>query len=75
MVVCVGPPPFWRSFVRRVLSRLLLLLQVLRRIPANGGIVMVNFYSDYVACSPVATLADVANHVRAGATCELARCW
>nr|UYZ39183.1 dipeptidase 1 [Pampus argenteus] len=35
---------------------------VLRRVNETGGIVMVNFYNDYVTCSKTATLSDVADH-------------
>ncbi|XP_054626878.1 dipeptidase 1 [Dunckerocampus dactyliophorus] len=35
---------------------------VLKRVNENGGIVMVNFYNDYVACSQTATLSNVADH-------------
>ncbi|XP_061889556.1 dipeptidase 1 isoform X3 [Entelurus aequoreus] len=35
---------------------------VLRRVNETGGIVMVNFYNDYVTCSQTATLSDVADH-------------
>eukprot|EP00039_Didymoeca_costata_P001516 m.53053 g.53053 ORF g.53053 m.53053 type:complete len:385 (+) comp10838_c0_seq3:296-1450(+) len=37
---------------------------VLDRIPENGGLVMVNFYSDFVCCGrPDCQLSDVANHI------------
>lgn len=40
---------------------------VLRRMPTNGGVVMVNFYSDYIKCdsnkSVAATLEHVADHI------------
>ncbi|XP_010729499.3 dipeptidase 1 [Larimichthys crocea] len=35
---------------------------VLRRVKEKRGIVMVNFYNDYVTCSKTATLSDVADH-------------
>lgn len=35
---------------------------VLRRVKEKEGIVMVNFYNDYVTCSKTATLSDVADH-------------
>ncbi|XP_053174463.1 dipeptidase 1 [Scomber japonicus] len=35
---------------------------VLRRVNATGGIVMINFYNDYVTCSKTAKLSDVADH-------------
>ncbi|XP_071344821.1 dipeptidase 1 [Trachinotus anak] len=35
---------------------------VLRRVNETGGIVMVNFYNDYVTCSKTANLSDVADH-------------
>ncbi|XP_076594124.1 dipeptidase 1 [Chaetodon auriga] len=35
---------------------------VLRRVKEKKGIVMVNFYNDYVTCSPTAKLSDVADH-------------
>ncbi|KAK2853935.1 hypothetical protein Q5P01_006596 [Channa striata] len=35
---------------------------VLRRVNETGGIVMVNFYNDYVTCSRTAKLSDVADH-------------
>jgi membrane dipeptidase len=37
--------------------------QVLRRLPANGGVVMVVFYPDFLTSREVATLGDVADHV------------
>ncbi|KAJ7380535.1 hypothetical protein OS493_009001 [Desmophyllum pertusum] len=36
---------------------------VLNRLPQNGGVVMVNFYNDYLTCSKVANLSDVADHI------------
>jgi len=38
---------------------------IIDKIPANGGIIMVNFYSDFINCtnSSAATLAQVANHI------------
>lgn len=35
---------------------------VLRRVNETKGIVMVNFYNDYVTCSNTASLSDVADH-------------
>lgn len=35
---------------------------ILRKVKEKRGIVMVNFYNDYVTCSPTANIADVANH-------------
>ncbi|PWA18986.1 hypothetical protein CCH79_00005037 [Gambusia affinis] len=35
---------------------------VLDRVNKTGGIVMVNFYNDYVTCSKTANLSDVADH-------------
>ncbi|TNN80523.1 Dipeptidase 1 [Liparis tanakae] len=35
---------------------------VLIRVKDKGGIVMVNFYNDYVTCSKTATISDVADH-------------
>ncbi|XP_051918499.1 dipeptidase 1 [Hippocampus zosterae] len=35
---------------------------VLKRVNETKGIVMVNFYNDYVSCSHTATIADVADH-------------
>ncbi|XP_070764912.1 dipeptidase 1 [Enoplosus armatus] len=35
---------------------------VLLRVNKTGGIVMVNFYNDYVTCSKTANLSDVADH-------------
>ncbi|XP_014863424.1 dipeptidase 1 [Poecilia latipinna] len=35
---------------------------VLDRLNKTGGIVMVNFYNDYVTCSTTANLSDVADH-------------
>jgi len=37
--------------------------QVLRRLPANGGVVMVVFYPDFLSGREVATIADVADHI------------
>ncbi|XP_036922335.1 dipeptidase 1 [Sturnira hondurensis] len=36
---------------------------VLRLVRKNGGLVMVNFYNDYVACKKEATLSQVADHM------------
>lgn len=36
---------------------------VLNMTKANGGIVMVNFYPPFVACSDFATISDVADHI------------
>ncbi|KAK3798089.1 hypothetical protein RRG08_034645 [Elysia crispata] len=36
---------------------------VLEIVKENKGVVMVNFYNDYVTCSPNATLNDVADHI------------
>ncbi|KAL9976697.1 hypothetical protein ACROYT_G014024 [Oculina patagonica] len=36
---------------------------VLKRLPQNGGVVMVNFYNDYLTCNKTATLSDVADHI------------
>jgi len=36
---------------------------VLKRMPSNGGVVMINFFNDYITCSPNATLQDVADHI------------
>uniref|UniRef100_A0A8C2DDL7 Dipeptidase n=1 Tax=Cyprinus carpio TaxID=7962 RepID=A0A8C2DDL7_CYPCA len=35
---------------------------VLMRVKEKRGIVMVNFYNDYVTCSPTANISDVADH-------------
>ncbi|KAG9267068.1 dipeptidase 1 [Astyanax mexicanus] len=35
---------------------------VLQKVKEKNGIVMVNFYNDYVTCSQTATLSDVADH-------------
>ncbi|XP_043937527.1 dipeptidase 1 [Protopterus annectens] len=35
---------------------------VLRLVGQKNGVVMVNFYNDYVTCSPKANLSDVADH-------------
>uniref|UniRef100_A0A672ZWN2 Dipeptidase n=1 Tax=Sphaeramia orbicularis TaxID=375764 RepID=A0A672ZWN2_9TELE len=35
---------------------------ILRRVNQTRGIVMVNFYNDYVTCSPFANLSNVADH-------------
>ncbi|XP_020488148.1 dipeptidase 1 [Labrus bergylta] len=35
---------------------------VLRRVKEKRGIVMVNFYNDYVTCSKIAKISDVADH-------------
>ncbi len=37
--------------------------QVLRRLPDNGGVVMVVFYPPFLSTRPQATLSDVADHV------------
>uniref|UniRef100_A0A8D3BT02 Dipeptidase n=1 Tax=Scophthalmus maximus TaxID=52904 RepID=A0A8D3BT02_SCOMX len=36
--------------------------EVLKRVNETGGIVMVNFYNDYVTCSKTAKVSDVADH-------------
>ncbi|XP_063240856.1 dipeptidase 1-like [Bacillus rossius redtenbacheri] len=36
---------------------------VLRHLARNGGLVMVTFYNFFVKCGPVATVADVAEHI------------
>ncbi|XP_038139660.1 dipeptidase 1 [Cyprinodon tularosa] len=36
--------------------------EVLRRVNETQGVVMVNFYNDYVTCSKTASLSDVADH-------------
>ncbi len=37
---------------------------VLRRLPANGGVVMVNFYNAFVSCNEnAATISQVADHI------------
>ncbi|GFS16924.1 dipeptidase [Elysia marginata] len=36
---------------------------VLHQVKENKGVVMVNFYNDYVTCSPNATLDNVADHI------------
>lgn len=36
---------------------------VLREVTVNGGIVMVNFYPEFVSCSDYATLSQVADHI------------
>ncbi|XP_035484598.2 dipeptidase 1 [Scophthalmus maximus] len=36
--------------------------EVLKRVNKTGGIVMVNFYNDYVTCSKTAKVSDVADH-------------
>jgi len=36
---------------------------VLLRLPANGGVVMVNFYNYFVTCNRTATIANVADHI------------
>lgn len=35
---------------------------ILRKVRDKRGIVMINFYNDYVTCSPTANVADVADH-------------
>ncbi|KAM4630479.1 dipeptidase 1 [Polymixia lowei] len=35
---------------------------ILKRVVKNQGIVMVNFYNDYVTCSKTANISDVADH-------------
>ncbi|XP_023280127.1 dipeptidase 1 [Seriola lalandi dorsalis] len=35
---------------------------ILKRVNQTGGIVMVNFYNDYVTCNKLAKLSDVADH-------------
>ncbi len=37
--------------------------QVLRRVPDNGGVVMVDFYPPYLTARPDATISDVADHI------------
>ncbi|XP_012944430.1 dipeptidase 1 [Aplysia californica] len=37
--------------------------EVLPLVRDNGGVIMVNFYSDYINCSHTASLAQVANHI------------
>lgn len=37
--------------------------QVLRRLPANGGVVMVTFVPDFLTDRDTATIADVADHI------------
>lgn len=39
------------------------MITVLPLQPRNGGVVMVNFYNDYVTCRKDATLSDVADHI------------
>lgn len=36
---------------------------VLKKLPSNGAVVMVNFYNDYLTCSKEASLTDVADHI------------
>ena len=36
---------------------------VLQRLPQNGGVVMVNFFPDFVSCSKTANLSQVADHI------------
>ena len=36
---------------------------VIQRIPANGGVIMVNFWPSFVSCSSNATLSQVADHI------------
>ncbi|XP_065914858.1 dipeptidase 1-like isoform X2 [Dysidea avara] len=36
---------------------------VLQQMPANGGVVMVNFYPNFINCSPNASLSQVADHI------------
>ncbi|RUS83115.1 hypothetical protein EGW08_009147 [Elysia chlorotica] len=36
---------------------------VMQIVKENKGVIMVNFYNDYVTCSPNATLDDVADHI------------
>jgi membrane dipeptidase len=36
---------------------------VLRRLPKNGGVVMVNFYPQFISCSKNATIAQVVDHI------------
>ncbi|XP_038548010.1 dipeptidase 1-like [Micropterus salmoides] len=36
--------------------------EVLQRVNETGGIVMVNFYNDYVKCDKTASISDVADH-------------
>uniref|UniRef100_A0A0B7A902 Dipeptidase n=1 Tax=Arion vulgaris TaxID=1028688 RepID=A0A0B7A902_9EUPU len=37
--------------------------EVLPLVKANGGVIMVNFFSDYVSCKVNATLEEVADHI------------
>ncbi len=37
--------------------------QVLRRLPENGGVVMVTFVPSFLTANPQATIADVADHI------------
>lgn len=39
---------------------MIIMISVLPLQPRNGGVVMVNFYNDYVTCRKDATLSDVA---------------
>ena len=41
--------------------------------PENGGVVMVNFYNDYVTCNKNATLEDVAGKTTTTTTTKGAR--
>jgi len=36
---------------------------ILKKVKTNNGIVMVNFYNDYVACNPIANLSIIADHI------------
>ncbi|XP_059163134.1 dipeptidase 1-like [Physella acuta] len=37
--------------------------EVMPLVKTNGGVIMVNFYSDYINCSKVASLSQVADHI------------
>lgn len=36
---------------------------VLRRLPQNGGVVMVNFYPNFITCKNTANISDVVDHI------------
>lgn len=36
---------------------------VLRRLPKNGGVVMVNFYPPFISCSNTANISQVVDHI------------
>ncbi|XP_066961162.1 dipeptidase 1-like [Macrobrachium rosenbergii] len=36
---------------------------ILSEMTANGGLVMVSFYNDFLTCSPTATIQDVVDHI------------